>query len=58
MFQIQKHVTCFEILHFQNFGTPRHSGLYYSMGTALAFEGLMSACYHVCPNHSNFQFGE
>lgn len=58
MFQIQKYVTCFEILHFQNFGTPRHSGLYYSMGSALAIEGLMSACYHVCPNHSNFQFGK
>lgn len=27
------------------------------MGSALAMEGLMSACYHVCPNHSNFQFG-
>lgn len=28
------------------------------MGAALAFEGLMSACYHVCPNALNFQFGE
>lgn len=21
-------------------------------------EGVLSGCYHVCPNHSNFQFGE
>lgn len=21
-------------------------------------EGLLSACYHVCPNYTNFQFGE
>ena len=28
------------------------------MGTALMMEGLLSACYHVCPNYTNFQFGE
>ena len=27
-------------------------------GFALIMEGVMSACYHVCPNYSNFQFGE
>ena len=27
------------------------------MGTALMMEGLLSACYHVCPNYTNFQFG-
>ena len=27
-------------------------------GFALFMEGLMSACYHVCPNYSNFQFGK
>ena len=21
-------------------------------------EGVLSACYHVCPNYSNFQFGK
>ncbi|RXG72319.1 SID1 transmembrane family member 1 [Armadillidium vulgare] len=26
------------------------------MGGALIMEGLLSACYHICPNHSNFQF--
>lgn len=27
-------------------------------GLALIMEGVMSGCYHVCPNYSNFQFGE
>ncbi|XP_050526064.1 SID1 transmembrane family member 1-like isoform X2 [Daktulosphaira vitifoliae] len=40
----------------KNQGIPNHCGLYYAMGSALAMEGIMSACYHVCPNHSNFQF--
>uniref|UniRef100_U3JRD5 Uncharacterized protein n=1 Tax=Ficedula albicollis TaxID=59894 RepID=U3JRD5_FICAL len=26
------------------------------MGIALMMEGVLSACYHVCPNYSNFQF--
>ncbi|XP_023321572.1 SID1 transmembrane family member 1 [Eurytemora carolleeae] len=38
------------------FGIPQHSGLFYAMGLALVMEGLMSGCYHICPNHSNFQF--
>ena len=25
---------------------------------ALIMEGVLSACYHVCPNNSNFQFGK
>ncbi|XP_060808856.1 SID1 transmembrane family member 1 isoform X1 [Amyelois transitella] len=37
-------------------GIPQHSGLFYSMGLALAMEGLLSACYHLCPNKMNFQF--
>nr|XP_018910555.1 PREDICTED: SID1 transmembrane family member 1-like [Bemisia tabaci] len=37
-------------------GIPHHFGLYYSMGTALMMEGILSACYHICPNHSNIQF--
>lgn len=43
--------------YFQKYGIPNHCGLYYAMGSALAMEGIMSASYHVCPNHSNFQFG-
>lgn len=39
------------------FGIPQHYGLFYAMGVALIMEGLLSGCYHVCPNHTNFQFG-
>ncbi|XP_069115745.1 SID1 transmembrane family member 1-like isoform X2 [Argopecten irradians] len=38
------------------YGLPQHNGLLYAMGLALCMEGVMSACYHVCPNYSNFQF--
>ncbi|ESO93839.1 hypothetical protein LOTGIDRAFT_228601 [Lottia gigantea] len=38
------------------YGIPQHFGLYYAMGLSLILEGVMSACYHVCPNNSNFQF--
>lgn len=37
-------------------GIPQHFGMYYAMGLALVMEGIMSACYHVCPSHNNFQF--
>ncbi|XP_063799371.1 SID1 transmembrane family member 2 isoform X1 [Pseudophryne corroboree] len=37
-------------------GIPKHFGVFYAMGTALMMEGLLSACYHVCPNYTNFQF--
>lgn len=37
-------------------GIPKHFGLFYAMGTALMMEGLLSACCHVCPNYTNFQF--
>ncbi|CAH8828363.1 unnamed protein product [Trichobilharzia szidati] len=40
----------------QVLGIPQHYGLFYAMGLALTMEGLMSACYHMCPNFSNFQF--
>ncbi|KAA0188616.1 SID1 transmembrane family member 1 [Fasciolopsis buskii] len=40
----------------QTRGIPQHYGLYYSMGLALTMEGIMSACYHMCPSFSNFQF--
>ncbi|OWF47673.1 SID1 transmembrane family member 1-like [Mizuhopecten yessoensis] len=38
------------------YGLPQHNGLLYAMGLALCMEGVMSGCYHVCPNYSNFQF--
>ncbi|KAK3907859.1 SID1 transmembrane family member 1 [Frankliniella fusca] len=40
----------------EQYGIPQHFGLLYAMGTALMMEGVLSGCYHVCPNHSNFQF--
>ena len=40
------------------YGTLQHFGLYYALGIALMLEGVLSAAYHICPNQSNFQFGE
>ncbi|XP_034934611.1 SID1 transmembrane family member 2-like [Chelonus insularis] len=40
----------------KSYGIPQHYGLFYAMGTALIMEGVLSACYHMCPSHSNFQF--
>ncbi|CAG5122904.1 unnamed protein product [Candidula unifasciata] len=40
----------------KQYGIPQHFGLFYAMGLALIMEGIMSACYHVCPNYTNFQF--
>ncbi|PZC70881.1 hypothetical protein B5X24_HaOG214684 [Helicoverpa armigera] len=40
----------------QDLGIPQHYGLLYSMGLALVMEGVLSACYHLCPNKMNFQF--
>ena len=37
-------------------GVPQHFGIYYALGFALVFEGVLSACYHVCPTNENFQF--
>ncbi|XP_051465018.1 SID1 transmembrane family member 1 isoform X3 [Apus apus] len=47
---------CPEMLLFRDYGIPKHFGLFYAMGIALMMEGVLSACYHVCPNYSNFQF--
>lgn len=37
-------------------GIPVHYGIYYAMGTSLIIEGVLSACYHICPSQSNYQF--
>jgi hypothetical protein len=37
-------------------GIPTHYGVFYAMGIALTIEGLLSACYHICPSQSNYQF--
>ena len=41
---------------YNKFGVPRQYGLYYALGVALMMEGVMSACYHVCPTNVTFQF--
>ncbi|XP_017777403.1 PREDICTED: SID1 transmembrane family member 1-like [Nicrophorus vespilloides] len=40
----------------QEYGIPQHYGLFYALGVALMMEGVLSGSYHICPNHSNFQF--
>ena len=40
----------------QHFGIHQQYGIFYAMGWALIFEGVFSACYHVCPTNENFQF--
>ncbi|XP_044759074.1 SID1 transmembrane family member 1-like isoform X2 [Coccinella septempunctata] len=40
----------------QGVGIPEHYGIYYAMGVSLIIEGLLSACYHICPSQSNYQF--
>ncbi|MGH0186509.1 UNVERIFIED_CONTAM: hypothetical protein FKN15_022604 [Acipenser sinensis] len=43
-------------IYAMDYGIPKHFGLFYTMAIALVMEGVLSACYHVCPNYSNFQF--
>ena len=31
-------------------------GLYYALGSAIIMQGVMSMCYHICPNSVSFQF--
>lgn len=38
------------------YGLPKPYGMFYALGFALIMEGVMSACYHICPKSSNFQF--
>lgn len=42
--------------NFPECGIPQHFGVFYAMGIALAMEGVLSGCYHVCPSFNNFQF--
>eukprot|EP00092_Neocalanus_flemingeri_P029565 GFUD01032111.1.p1 GENE.GFUD01032111.1~~GFUD01032111.1.p1 ORF type:complete len:873 (+),score=223.26 GFUD01032111.1:44-2662(+) len=37
-------------------GVPETYGIFYALGAALTFEGVLSGCYHVCPTAVNFQF--
>ena len=38
------------------YGLQQDQGVYYAMGIAIMFEGLLSAIYHICPTDRNFQF--
>ena len=38
------------------YGVPFLTGVYYSMGAAMVMEGVMSACYHICPTTISFQY--
>ena len=37
-------------------GIPEQYGIFYAMGGGLILEGMLSACYHVCPVEESFQF--
>lgn len=37
-------------------GIPEQFGIYYAMAAASVGEGVLSACYHICPTGVNFQF--
>jgi len=37
-------------------GIPYLRGVYYTMGAAIAMEGVMSAAYHICPTTISFQY--
>ena len=54
---LRKASTCNMLANMENtHGVPFYSGIYYTMGAALAMEGVMSACYHICPTTISFQF--
>lgn len=57
--QLKKRETIRELMiEFQGCGIPIHYGFFYAMGVALIIEGILSACYHICPSQSNYQFGK
>ena len=37
-------------------GIPEMYDLFFAMGLSLILEGIMSACYHICPSKTTFQF--
>ncbi|EDV23208.1 uncharacterized protein TRIADDRAFT_27563 [Trichoplax adhaerens] len=40
----------------QEYGVPQRFGVFIAIGVSLIMEGILSACYHICPNKTNFQF--
>ena len=51
-------VSYFSLYSLQSHGVPQLFGVYYGLGFALIFQGLLSSFYHFCPNGSNFGFGK
>ncbi len=39
-----------------NLGVPRRRGVFYAVAAATFLQGVLSACYHICPTEANFQF--
>lgn len=37
-------------------GIPEQYGIFYALGGSMIMEGILSACYHICPTKINFQF--
>ena len=37
-------------------GIPEQYGIYFALGATASFEGVFSACYHICPMNVTFQF--
>ena len=37
-------------------GIPEQYGVFYAMAWACILEGILSACYHICPTDESFQF--
>ncbi|OAF64223.1 SID1 transmembrane family member 1, partial [Intoshia linei] len=51
-----RHKKCFDNLDFSDNGIPQFFSTFYCLGISLVMMGIMSSCYHSCPNISNFQF--
>ena len=48
--------SCRNIEYLNQCGIPEQYGIHYALGIGLIFEGILSACYHVCPVIESFQF--
>ena len=53
---LKKDLENLKIIHPLHTGIPESYGIFYAMGAALTLEGVLSACYHICPTAENFQF--
>ena len=44
------------VIHPNDTGIPEQFGIYFAMAGASIGEGILSACFHICPTNINFQF--